>query len=182
MKRTDDPTVVKPITDMHRQQVRELTRDYISLAQQIYERELHDIPVMFDLKGRAAGMYIAKGSSRVIRYNPYIFSKYYDDNLKTTVPHEVAHYVVDMMYNAHRVRPHGAEWQRVMLAFGAEPKATGRYDLSGIPVRKCQRHRYHCDCSSHEISTTRHNRVLQGKARYYCRKCRTMLTPSQREK
>ncbi len=143
MKGPDDSTVVRPIADLHRQQVRELTRDYISMARQIYQREFHDIAVVFDLKGRAAGMYMAQGNSRVIRYNPYIFAKYYDDSLKTTVPHEVAHYVVDLMFSARRVKPHGTEWQRVMLAFGAEPKATGRYDLSGIPVRKYQRHRYH---------------------------------------
>jgi len=62
------------------------------------------------------------------------------------------------------------EWRRVMKAFGVSPRATGRYELSGVPVRRQQRHSYRCDCRQHELTSTRHNRHQQGR-KYICRSC-----------
>ncbi len=169
--------MIEPIDDRRREQVRAHTWEFITRASRIYERNLPPVPVVFDLKGRAAGMYRTHNRSRVIRYNPYIFAKYFSDNLATTVAHEVAHYVVDVLYHADRVKPNGVEWQQVMLSLGAEPRVTGSYDLSGIPVRKQTRHDYQCDCMTHQISAARHNRILGGKAHYYCRRCQSSLRP-----
>ena len=179
MMNPENTSMIEPIDAMRQQQVRALTDEYIARASRIYERNLPRVPVMFDLKGRAAGMYRIHNRNRVIRYNPYIFAKYFSDNLATTVPHEVAHYVVDVLYHAARVKPHGVEWQHVMRSLGAEPRVTGNYDLSGIPVRKQKRHGYQCDCMTHQISSARHNRIQSGKARYYCRRCQSSLRPPQ---
>jgi len=127
--------------------------------------------VLFDLKGRSAGMYRVAGHRRVIRYNPYLFAKYPQDNLAVTVPHEVAHYVTDVLFGLRRVRPHGAEWQAVMRAFEADASRTADYDLTGIPVRTQRRFGYRCACFVHQLSTRRHNQVRRGAARYYCRAC-----------
>lgn len=179
MKTADDTRPVEPIDALRQQHVREVTLDYITRAGRIYARSFAPVAVAFDLKGRAAGMYRVQGRNRLIRYNPYIFAKYFDDNLATTVPHEVAHYVVDMLYRAHRVRPHGVEWQHVMHSLGAEPQVTGRYDLSGVPVRRQKRFSYRCSCMIHQISSARHNRILRNRAQYYCRKCHSSLEPLQ---
>ena len=175
MKNPEHSELIEPINVQCERKVRTATADFIRRASRIYSQDLPIIPILFDLKGRAAGMYRVHGSNRVIRYNPYLFAKYYDDNITTTVPHEVAHYVVDILYGAHRARPHGAEWQQVMLALGVEPSVTGNYDLSGVPVRRQQRHSYQCACSIHNISTARHNKIQRGKARYYCRSCKSQL-------
>jgi SprT protein len=172
---------IKPISSHEESIVRSATRDYISIASEIFTQALQPIPVMFNLKGRAAGMYRVINNQRVIRYNPYIFSKYFDDNLQTTVPHEVAHYVVDMLYGVNRVKPHGPEWREVMLLFKAEPKATGNYDLTGIPVRRQKKHDYKCDCKTHRISTIRHNKIMTGTAVYLCRSCKTPITSLDNE-
>jgi SprT protein len=179
MNSPDHNEPIEPIDARHQQRVRDATHEYIARAGRIYEREIPPITVTFDLKGRAAGMYRVHNQSRLIRYNPYIFAKYFDDNLATTVPHEVAHYVVDVIYRAGRVRPHGVEWQRVMQSLGAEPRVTGDYDLSGVPVRRQKRYSYRCGCMTHQISSARHNRMLRNKARYYCRRCRSALAPVQ---
>ena len=168
--------MIEPLDARRRQQVSCITAEYITRAERTYYRELPPIPVLFDLKGRAAGMYRVVSRERVIRYNPYIFAKYFDDNLVTTIPHEVAHYVVDMMYDARNVKPHGKEWREVMQSFGVEARATANYDLSGIPVRRHRRHPYQCNCDLHQLSSVRHNKIRQGKARYYCRKCQSTLT------
>ena len=182
MIKTEQNETIEPISHSRERQVQLKTADCIRQAGRLYSRRFEIIPVQFDLTGRAAGMYRVHDNKRVIRYNPYLFAKYFDDNVATTVPHEVAHYVVDMLYGAARVRPHGAEWHQVMLSLGAEPAVTGNYDLSGIPVRRQQRHAYRCACTLHHITTARHNRILRGKARYYCRYCKSALTPADPEK
>ena len=179
MIKAEQNLTIQPISNRHEQQVRMKTVDCIREAGRMYNRDLPVIPVLFDLKGRAAGMYRVQNNTRVIRYNPYIFAKNFTDNIATTVPHEVAHYVVDMLYGAGRVKPHGYEWQQVMLSLGAEPKATGNYDLSGIPVRQQKRYSYQCNCMTHRISSARHNKILRGKAQYYCRNCKSPITPDQ---
>jgi len=152
-------------------QVRQATQDCVVRAAGLFERKFVVPPVQFDLTGRAAGQYRVLRGEVAIRYNPYIFARYFDDNLNETVPHEVAHFVVDQLWGLRRVRAHGREWQSVMRALEAEPRATVRYDLTGLPVRRQRRFAYRCDCRTHELSTCRHNRVQRGEARYHCRQC-----------
>lgn len=182
MKNPENAPTIEPIDARQQQLVRARTAEYIDLATRIYQSAFPAIPVLFDLKGRTAGMYRVQNSNRLIRYNPYIFARHFNDNLLTTVPHEVAHYVVDMLYDARKVKPHGNEWRHVMLSLGAKPRATGSYDLTGIPVRRQKRYAYRCTCMTHHISSVRHNRILRGEARYYCRNCQASLTPVPAQK
>jgi SprT protein len=62
-----------------------------------------------------------------------------------------------------------------MQALGASPRATGRYDLSGLPLRRQRRFTYRCGCQTHQLSTVRHNRVQRGEAIYLCRQCRAAM-------
>lgn len=149
----------------------ESTHAWIARAGEIYGRRFDPIPVLFDLKGRVAGMYRVQRGERLIRYNPYLFAKYPHDNLAVTVPHEVAHYVTDLRYGLRRVKPHGREWRAVMGDFGVDPAAVTDYDLDGIPTRMQRRHPYRCACLVHPLTTRRHNLILQGAARYRCRHC-----------
>jgi len=181
MSRSPDRITIQPISSSHEQHIRNLTDEYIHRAGMIYTCDLPLIPVIFDLKGRAAGMYRVRNNSRSIRYNPYIFAKYYDDNIANTVPHEVAHYVVDMLFGTRKVKPHGIEWKKVMLSLDATPHVTGNYDLSGIPVRRQRRHTYRCACTIHQISTVRHNKIQLGKAHYFCRNCSAPIMSAQAE-
>ena len=162
--------MIEPIGTEQRQRVREQTEHYICEAEQIVSRKIDRVPVLFDLSGSTAGMYKVLGKRRWIRYNPWIFAKYYELNLRDTVPHEVAHLVVDQVYGK-RAKPHGAEWQGLMSRFEVDPGVTFNLDLSGIPRRRQRTHPYHCLCGSHEVSTTRHNRVLRGRGTYLCRLC-----------
>lgn len=166
---------VEPITRQQQDLVVAATRRCIQRAEQRLGQGFDFPPVMFDLQGRAAGMYRVRNSRRQIRYNPYIFGKYFTDNVANTVPHEVAHYLTDMLYGLHDVRPHGHEWQAIMRALGAEPSVTCHYDLTGVPIRRQRRFSYHCACSSHAVSAVRHNRVQRGLGKYVCRQCRLPL-------
>ena len=153
------------------------THALIELANRRLDLRLKPIKVFFDIRGSAWGYYVRKYRNRFIRYNPWLFEKYFTEGINDTVPHEVAHYVVDMRYRK-RCKPHGVEWREIMQLFGvAQPRATSRHNLDGVPVRRQQRFRYTCACQSHEISTTRHRRILRGQ-QYLCRHCSETIRPA----
>ena len=172
-------SMIEPIGQELRERVLEQTRFYIGCAESIFSRKFPAVSVEFDLAGRTAGMYKVVGKHRCIRYNPWIFAKYFDENFSGTVPHEVAHFAIDQVYGLNSVKPHGAQWQALMAAFGADAGVTFDLDLSGIPQRSQLRHQYECPCQPHEVSTTRHNRILRGKAVYHCVRCRGKLVIAQ---
>lgn len=167
----DQITPILPISENLQQLVIEETNRFIKSAAEYYGEEMKEVPVLFDLTGKAAGMYRVKAGQRVIRYNPYVFAKYYDDNFSETIPHEVAHYVTDILYGLRRIRPHGAEWKSVMQIFGVAANRTANYDLSGLPVRSFQTYVYHCGCQNFELTSRRHNKILKGTGHYMCRDC-----------
>lgn len=162
---------ITPISPVLQEQVIEKTNHFIKQAADYYHRNFAEVPVLFDLSGKAAGMYRVKAGQRVIRYNPYVFAKYFDDNVSETIPHEVAHYVTDMLFGLKKIRPHGNEWKSVMQVFGVAAKRTANYDLSGLPVRNFQKYVYHCGCQNYELSSRRHNKILRGTGHYLCRDC-----------
>ena len=90
-------TLIEPIDDQQRAEVREATDACIGQARTLYGRDFSILPVDFDLRGKCAGMYQVRRGQRRIRYNPWLFAKYYSDSLSDTVTHEVAHYVVDCL-------------------------------------------------------------------------------------
>ena len=164
-----------PLSTQQRATVVRTTLACLGRAEKIFGHAFLAIPVRFDLRGKVAGMYRVQAGLRQIRYNPYIFAKYFADGLAQTVPHEVAHYVTDVLYGLRKVRPHGAEWRSIALALGAGPRATGVYDLTGIPLRRQMLYDYRCACSQHRLGVRRHNRVQRGEGGYLCRRCRTTL-------
>ncbi|NND69565.1 MAG: metallopeptidase (SprT family) [Halioglobus sp.] len=166
---------IAPIDSEQRRRVEAETDRYVRMASEFYEREFPRIAVLFDLKGHTAGMFRYDGKRSVIRYNPWIFAKYFELNLRDTVPHEVAHYIVHELYPFRRVKPHGSQWQRVMDHFEADPGVTFDLDLSDVPQRRQRTHPYRCACQLHDVSTTRHNRMQRGKGQYLCLTCNVEL-------
>ncbi len=176
---------ISPISDEQQQQVIDKTDIYIKQASALFDAKIKPVDIVFDLKGRNAGMYRVKQQGRLfsrqykreIRYNPFIFAKYFEDNVNTTVPHEVAHYITDIIYGLKNIKPHGKEWKGIMQAFGANASVTARYDLTGIPLKKQKLFTYHCACREHQLSSTRHNRIVRNNGQYHCRKCQQPLHP-----
>lgn len=181
---------VQPISlDMQQQVCQEVER-YLLLAQSLYRQSFDPIEVCFNLKGKTAGMYKVSfkartrffGASppedvqRVIRFNPWLFAKYPADSWDNTIPHEVAHYIVECLYGLRKTRPHGVEWRQVMADFGAQPLVRAAYDLSGIPVRQVRRYAYQCGCREVLLSAHRHRKIVQGRQSYRCRDCHGELT------
>jgi SprT protein len=162
--------LIEPIDAEKKSEVLARTEFFLCEAERIFSRRFERPPVLFDLSGSTAGMYKVMGKRRWLRFNPWIFSKYYDVNLRDTVPHEVAHYVIDEVFGK-RAKPHGVEWKALMAGFGADDGVTFKLDLSDIPRRQQRTHPYVCLCGTHEVSSTRHNRVIKGRGSYLCRNC-----------
>ena len=167
--------MITPISQKQQREVRSATHKAIDLAEQYFAASFDYIAIDFDLSGRCAGMYqVRRGCSR-IRFNPWLFAKYYCDNLKNTVVHEVAHYVVDCRYGHRKVKPHGAEWRQVMLTLGTEPQVRGDYDMQDIPQRHYHTYDYLCSCRTHSLTAIRHRRIQRQAAEYRCRYCSAVL-------
>jgi len=167
-------SVIVPIQSEQQERVISATEAYIFQASAALEFSFELIPVVFNLKGKVAGMYKVKQAQRVIRYNPYIFAKYFIENLKTTVPHEVAHYVVDIIYGLRNTLPHGKEWRNVMAMFNVDSSVTCSFEMDGIPTKQYKRYSYFCSCRTYELTKIRHNRALKGVC-YNCRNCKQIL-------
>lgn len=163
--------MVEPIGLPEQRRVVAATEHYVLRASAIFGRRFRQVPVLFDLGGRTAGMFKLVGRRGWIRYNPWIFGKYFEENLCDTVPHEVAHFVVHELYGSRGIKPHGRQWRGVMEHFGADQGVTFNLDLEGVPQRQQRTHPYRCGCRVHDVSSTRHNRVLRGQGSYYCRLC-----------
>ena len=149
---------IQPIDAPKQQEVKHEVSRYIRLASQQYHRRFADIDVVFNLRGKTAGIYRVyrdKGLfgkvKRQIRFNPWLFSKYAEDSWRNTVPHEVAHYIADCRYGLANIKPHGVEWQQIMRDFDAVPKVRANYDLTGIPTRNIRRYDYACGCREVEF-------------------------------
>jgi len=166
------------LTDQQESILREQTGYWLERACLITQHDIPKIPVLLNLRGSAAGQYRG-GQQPCIRYNPLIAAQAFADFIARTVPHEVAHYVVDNLFAGKRVKPHGIEWQSLMQAFGLEPSVCHRYDLTEVPVRKQRRYAYLCDCRQHQLSATRHNRIQRRGTNYLCSQCGTELKPDK---
>ncbi len=184
--------IIEPIDPETQQRVIEEVYRYIQLASVIYNDSFADVDVVFNLRGRAAGIYRTYYPKRQgeekkqmfrwfskpqqqIRFNPWLFAKYPADSWDNTIPHEVAHYISDCLYGLNNIKPHGNEWRAIMQAFGAKPVVRGDYSLEGIPTRRVQRYRYQCECRDVELTTYRHKNIQRGIHEYRCRDCSGLL-------
>lgn len=170
-----------PATPLSAGQVQEIQARVsydINRAQRLLDISLAPIEALLDLSGTTAGMYCYKGDQRWLRFNPWVFATDMPLHLRDTVPHEVAHYAIHQQFGRRKVKPHGQEWQSLMVAMGANPSATYTADFSQIPVRRQRRHAYRCACRDHSVSTTRHNRICAGRAIYRCSYCNHALAAS----
>ena len=167
-----------PLTARIAHRTREVLQQAAPLCRK-YRRPLPDPVIRFDLRGQAAGQVRWRHGERpLLRYNLAIAQRHEADFLTRTVIHEVAHLVTAACHG--RTRPHGPEWRAVMAYLGIpDAKRCHDYTLDDTAVRRQRRWAYLCDCSSHSLSTTRHNRIQASAAHYHCRRCRAPLRPAE---
>ncbi len=169
------------VSDSLKQKVESVAREYFLTAQRIYGSDKINVfpEIRYNTKGRTAGFCWYKDGNHWIDLNPILLNENPDEMLNKIVPHEMAHHVVHQLYEKDYRRfpkPHGNEWRIVMMNFGLDPDRCHKMDTSTI--RHMQNNGfeyvYKCNCSVHNLSKIRHNRIQNG-TRYSCNKCKSRL-------
>jgi SprT protein len=140
--------------------------------------------LIFRRCGSRAGLHqwsVLEGSTVYI--NPDFFVKSYDEQLNVTLPHEVAHHVVEILWGHGRgVRSHGWQWSVVMKWIGLKPRRGHNMDMSSVQTRHVERpFKYLCGChnDSHMLTLRLHEKIqIHGRNRICCR-CKQRLVYSR---
>ena len=129
-----------------------------------------DLPkISFKQRGKVAGS--ARLQSNELRFNPILLQDNLDIFINEVVPHEVCHLLAHQLYG--RVKPHGQEWQALMIdLYAVTPKTHHNMDIQKVAGEVF---RYYCQCGTLELSIRRHNKITRGKQNYICRKCHSVL-------
>jgi len=137
-------------------------------AECFFDRAFKRPEYQFNQRGRAAGT--AHLQRNLIKLNPTLFINNKEEFFEQVIPHEVAHLITFQHYG--KVRPHGKEWQHVMVNVFKRPAlTTHQLDIKDVVGKQFH---YRCACTSHQLTIRRHNKVLKGE-RYQCKHCRTLL-------
>lgn len=125
--------------------------------------------VSFSLRGKAAGT--ANLATNQLRFNPILLHENLNAFLTEVVPHEICHLIAHQQYG--RVRPHGKEWQALMInIFALRPTATHQFNTQSVTGKQFD---YQCGCGLVKLSIRRHNKVMRGETQYRCRRCQQTL-------
>lgn len=145
--------------------------DCFLLAECFFDRPFKRPEYLFNQRGKSAGT--AHLQRNIIKFNPILFAQNKNEFMEQVVAHEVAHLIVYQQYG--KVRPHGKEWQHVMLnVFNCPPLTTHSLDIKDVLGKQFS---YQCLCTTHQLSIRRHNKVLKG-AKYLCKRCKGELKKS----
>lgn len=144
-------------------------KNCLQLAEQFFDYPFVMPTLNYQLTGQKAG--VAYLQRNEIRLNRTLLLENPIDFIQQVVPHELAHIIVFQQFG--HVKPHGKEWKFVMENIFQQPAHIyHQFDLSN--VRK-NTFTYQCACQTHHLSATRHNKIQQKGAQYFCRQCKQTL-------
>ncbi len=160
--------------------VETIVLDCLDKAQKKFGSAISMIPeIKFDTISRCAG--IASWNEFTGKYsiniNPVLLKTNPDHILNVTVPHEIAHIVVCLLFKgcSFMPQPHGKEWASIMKLFGLEPNRTHSLDVSEISkLNNKKMYQYKCNCTTRNLSQNKHTRSINGTA-YICSRCKTPI-------
>ncbi|MEM5504196.1 SprT family zinc-dependent metalloprotease [Shewanella frigidimarina] len=163
---TQNTTVSNPL---QLQILAKVEADYL-LAEQHFKRQFPRPNVHFSLRGKSAGT--AHLQTNKLRFNPVLLAENHDIFINEVVPHEISHLLCFHLFG--KVKPHGKEWQSVMLTtFKITPKTTHQLNTQSVSGQQFE---YFCGCGSINLTIRRHNRIVRGQTQYRCRRCQQTLT------
>lgn len=88
----------------------------------------NSVDVRFDIKGKAAGQAIRRGSKLTLRFNPEAIINFNHDTTTNTIPHEVAHLVCFVKPSLGRNHDRG--WKAVCRRLGGDDSRTHEMELT----------------------------------------------------
>lgn len=160
-----------------RQQVETAVRKAEQRARDFYRLDLPDAMIDFSLRGRCAGQArVDRHGETRLRINQQLLAENLENFLVETIPHEVAHLVVNWQARnkSQRPRPHGPEWQAVMQScYNLPPKRCHSYQttLARVVPRPFL---YNCHCREHRLTSIMHSRISRSY-KALCKACKTPI-------
>lgn len=163
--------ICSPFLSFHSQQLVIQKVEYCIRHASSYFGQNFRLPkISFTQRGKIAGC--ARLQTNELRFNPVLLGDNVEAFLEEVVPHEVCHLLAYTLFG--KVRPHGKEWQSLMLElFKLKGQTYHQMDVTKV---KGKSFNYQCKCGPIELSIRRHNKVVRGQQTYICRKCRSPLT------
>ncbi|MFT4993231.1 MAG: SprT protein [Paraglaciecola sp.] len=144
-------------------------KECLAQASQRLQRNFPLPHVTFNQRGKIAGC--ARLQANELRFNRILLNDNYQLFMDEVVPHEVCHLITYQLYG--RVKPHGAQWQRLMaVLFDLKGATRHAMDVSKVQGKSFE---YMCQCGPVTLTIRRHNKVLANKQRYICRRCKQIL-------
>ena len=139
------------------------------IAEQQLKRHFKRPEISFKLRGKSAGM--AHLQLNKLRFNAHMLGENQHAFIDEVVPHEVCHLLCHQLFG--RVKPHGKEWQALMLnLYQLTPKTTHNFAVMRKPQAEFD---YQCQCGVIKLSIRRHNKVIRNQAQYRCKACLSTL-------
>lgn len=139
-------------------------QECIKTAESKFGIKMPAVQVLFDLKGRAAGMAGRRNGTYYLRFNVNhirLGGKTYEHLLSETVPHEVAHTVCQAF--PIMGRNHDTGWKRVCVALGGNGSRT--YSENDAPEAVAAMRPYvYITTTGHEVRVTKviHSKIQSG--------------------
>lgn len=141
----------------------------LAIASSLYEVPFKRPAVTWRKSGKNAGT--ANLTHNRINLNPVLFCHNRDAFFTDVIAHELSHLLVFQLFG--RVQPHGWQWQKMMEEVFQRPaNTTHNFDLAPLKLKSFY---YRCECGPVELSVRRHNKVIRGQQRYFCRRCKQTL-------
>ena len=109
-----------------------------------------------------------------IRLSSQLWARMSQQDRYETAVHEAAHIIAHHLHPGKDIKPHGWEWQRVMVRCGVKPERCHKIDTSGLKGKR-KRYPAFCPCKTHMITMNIVNKMRRGQVRV-CKACRGQLT------
>lgn len=132
-----------------------------------YNIERHtpaQIQITCDIRGQCCGRAGHKSGKYYLKFNPEAISKYWDEMVKNTIPHEIAHIICYM--RPFLGKKHDSGWKQVCRNLGGNDSRTHSMNLTS--AKKVNEYTYKTD--SGELVTLksgRHNKLQRGQVGWY---------------
>jgi SprT protein len=124
----------------------------------------------FRQMGQTAGLcnFNFTNKTGFLTINPDYFTNHREEMLKTTIPHEVAHYVADFLFG-RTAHGHGHFWRLVMSWLELPPDRCHQFSLEGVKCREVSRpYKYTCGCDTPHMFTAHSHKKVQHPRILHC--------------
>jgi SprT protein len=137
--------------------------------------------IVWKEKGRAVGMASFDGKKFFLTFTKESSQDgiFFDDTMKDTVAHEVAHLVVMFfiacrLYGNRKIQPHGKEWRHIAITLGCNGKRC--HNLPVTAARAHTKYLYRLDSGLELIMGKKYHMKIMNGLRVWTKKTHEVIT------